>query len=196
MGVRAVSKSGRAAPLSPPERRAAIISATIPLLREQGVGITTRRIAEAAAVAEGTIFSVFPDKETLIAAAVEAALAPGSTVEALESIDRRLSLESRLEQAVTLLQAHFADIWRLFAVVQPLGHSRMPDRDVAYVNFGPVLESVLEPAAASLRVEPSSAARALLAMVFGCSHPIVFVQPMAPADIVALFLTGVRKKNR
>ena len=46
-----------------------IIDAVIPLILEHGVGITSRQIAEAAGVAEGTVFRAFGDKESLIAAA-------------------------------------------------------------------------------------------------------------------------------
>ncbi|HBX79727.1 MAG TPA: TetR/AcrR family transcriptional regulator, partial [Propionibacteriaceae bacterium] len=49
----------RAAPLSPDDRRRALIAATRPLLAEFGPDVSTRRIAEAAGVAEGTIFRVF-----------------------------------------------------------------------------------------------------------------------------------------
>jgi AcrR family transcriptional regulator len=187
----------RATPLSPPERRAAIVAATVPLLREHGVGITTRRIAEAAKVAEGTIFSVFPDKDTLIAAAVEEGLAPGGTVLRLNAIDPALPLEARLAEAVAALQSHFADIWRLLAAVGPGGQPRkMPPRNQAFVHFGPALEVLLEPVTAKLRVTPPSAARALLALTLGCCHPAVVEQPQPAEEIVALFLDGVRKKTR
>lgn len=191
------SKSSRAAPLSAPERRAAIITATIPLLRQHGVDITTRRIAEAACVAEGTIFNVFPDKETLIAAAVDAALAPGATIDHLRSVPAELPLEERLGNAVAALQAHFADIWRLLAAVAPGGQPRrMPERSQAFVDFGPALEAHLEPVARKLRLPPAEAARALLALTLGCSHPAVVKEPPPPDDIVSLFLNGVRKKSR
>ena len=49
----------RAAPLSPDERRRAIVDAVLPLLIEHGRAVTTRQMAEAAGIAEGTIFRVF-----------------------------------------------------------------------------------------------------------------------------------------
>ena len=48
--------------MAPEDRRKAILEALIPLLVEQGGDVTTKEIAEAAGIAEGTIFRVFPDK--------------------------------------------------------------------------------------------------------------------------------------
>ena len=81
------SARSRAAALPPEARRAHIIEATLPLLLEHGATITTRQIAEAAGIAEGTIFRVFPDKESLVAAVVEAAFDTTSVDAALEAID-------------------------------------------------------------------------------------------------------------
>ena len=61
---------GRARPLPPEERRAVLVAATLPLVVKHGAKVTTKQIAEAAGVAEGTIFRVFPDKEALVRAAV------------------------------------------------------------------------------------------------------------------------------
>src|SRR6516164_11766617 len=74
----------RVAALPPDDRRAALIEATIPLLREHGLLVTTRQIADAAGVAEGTIFGVFNDKASLIRAAVIKTLDPGPAVAVIE----------------------------------------------------------------------------------------------------------------
>jgi AcrR family transcriptional regulator len=64
----------RAAALPPEQRRAAIIEAVRPLLAEYGESVTSKQIACAAGIAEGTIFRVFADKDELLDATLDAAL--------------------------------------------------------------------------------------------------------------------------
>src|SRR4051795_10167940 len=94
----------RASALPPEERREALIAATLPLVLEHGTDISTRLIAEAAGVAEGTIFRVFPSKDDLIEAVVSSAFDPSSLVEAIGRVDRSLPLADRLVEAVRLMQ--------------------------------------------------------------------------------------------
>src|SRR3954469_4377092 len=96
--------SGRAAALPPGERREALIAATLPLVLEHGTEVSTRLIAEAAGVAEGTIFRVFPTKDDLIEATIASAFDPSSLVEAIGRIERSLPLADRLVAAVRLMQ--------------------------------------------------------------------------------------------
>ena len=93
----------RAAALPPGQRRAAIIASTVRLLIAHGTAITTRQIAEAACIAEGTIFRVFPDKDSLVVAAIERAFDPAPVEDELQAIDATLPLATRLEQAVAIL---------------------------------------------------------------------------------------------
>ena len=66
----------RAASMSPDDRRKAIVTALVPLIVERGGEVSTREIAQAAGIAEGTIFRVFPDKKSLLLAAAEEAINP------------------------------------------------------------------------------------------------------------------------
>ncbi|MFB8229764.1 TetR/AcrR family transcriptional regulator [Cellulosimicrobium sp. NPDC055967] len=76
----------RARPLSREERRDAIAAATIPLLVQHGAAVTTRQIADAAGVAEGTLFRAFADKDEILHAAVVRSLDPAPAVAAIDCL--------------------------------------------------------------------------------------------------------------
>ena len=71
--------------MSPDDRRRAIVAAVRPLLLEHGDGVSTRLIAEAAGIAEGTIFRVFPDKDALMQAVAADTLDPPDAREVLQA---------------------------------------------------------------------------------------------------------------
>jgi AcrR family transcriptional regulator len=104
------ARSGRAAPLPPDERRLAILKAVMPVVRARGTDVTTRELAEAAEVAEGTLFRVFDDKESLVREAIAAALDPGDFIDELGSIDLGLPVEERLAAVIRAGVARMADL--------------------------------------------------------------------------------------
>jgi len=187
----------RAAALPPEERRASIISATIQLLCEHGTKVTTRQIADAAAVAEGTIFRVFEDKESIVEAAIEAAFDPAPLDLALRSIDRSLPLDERLRLAAGVIQLRVAGIWKLISAVgarKPPASYRTGDRSGAGGHRLPgltALTELIEPDAARLRRDPVASAELFRGLVYGASHPTMVIEPLDPAEIVAMFLHGI-----
>jgi len=187
----------RAAPLPPDERRASIVCATIPLLIEHGAQVTTRQIAEAAGIAEGTIFRVFADKESLVEAAIETAFDPGPLDVALRAVDRSLELEARLCIAAAIVQRRAAAIWQLMAAVgmskPPAGtRSRDGSGDGRHrLGDSTALAELFEPDRDRLRRDPAASAELFRGLIFATSHPALAAQPLDPAEIVSVLLHGI-----
>src|SRR5258705_7418573 len=111
-------KTKRATALPPDERRSMIVAATLPLLVEHGDRVTTKQIAEAAGIAEGTIFRAFGDKDEVISAAIESALDPAPLEAALSAIPADLPFEAGLAAAVVIIQQRVIDLWVLLSSVR------------------------------------------------------------------------------
>jgi AcrR family transcriptional regulator len=185
----------RAAALPPTERRAEIVAATLPLLLAHGASVTTRQIAEAAGIAEGTIFRVFPDKESLIGAVVESAFDTQAVDAALAAIDPDLELEARLIAAVEILRRRFADILQLRTAVEMMqlagAMQAIADRRQAPDLRG--LAALFERDRDRLRRDPLEAAHLLRGLTIAGTHPaLILDEPLSSAEIVSLFLDGVR----
>ncbi|WP_437675302.1 TetR/AcrR family transcriptional regulator [Sorangium sp. So ce131] len=193
--------SRRAPPLPPEARRASIIAATIPLLRLYGRNVTTAQIAMAAGTAEGTLFRVFPDKESLIQAAIATLFDPTPTLRELESIDVAAPLRERLIQAVEILQRRVEGIWQLMSMLGMSMPPRRPESECAQKprqdeQLYQQLERLFEASRDELRCDPAYAARVLRMMSFAGAHPrITDGMPLTAAEVVAILLDGIRRRS-
>jgi AcrR family transcriptional regulator len=194
MSTAATETRARASAMPPDERRAAIVSATVPLLLEHGSAVSTRQIAEAAGIAEGTIFRVFPDKQAVIAASVEAVFESTWFEKQVEAIDRDQPMEAQLVEAARLLQRRFSVIWHLLPVAREVGVLQPAQRRPLGV---PALTELIAPYADQLRVEPETAARRLRSLALATSNPGFEPDGPVPAEeLVALLLDGLRRPSK
>jgi AcrR family transcriptional regulator len=193
------TKQRRAEPLPRADRRREIVEAVIPLLVERGASVTTRQMAEAAGIAEGTIFGVFADKKAVIHEAVKVSMDPDPVCAALAAISPTGPLERQLSEGARILLDHFGRVTVLVGVLRTMptataGPSPEARRFVARSQAAVLsaLTDLLGRHADRLRIEPARAAVALQGLLFARLQPM-----MAPAEkltideIVAILLNGI-----
>jgi AcrR family transcriptional regulator len=184
--------------MPPDERRAALIAATEPLLEQFGREVSTRQIAEAANVAEGTIFRAFPTKEALIDAVLNDVFDVQHTCDELAEIDLGGDVEERLVTAVGLLQARLQRVFALFHSMRlsppikqdPSSFRARQRTDNEQLNSA--IAALLEPDRDRLRFNPVEAANAVRTVTFALTHPIIGEDRFTePERIVNLVLHGI-----
>src|SRR3954470_3130204 len=186
----------RAKPLSPEERRDRLVDATLSLLREHGRAVTTRQIAEAAGVAEGTIFRVVESKEELVELAITRAFEPRALADRILEIDPDQPLEARLLTLTAILQQRFRATFELMkkvGMVRPADHVHdSPEAVAVRERMQALLEAVVGADAARLTVPPGEFVHRLRLLTFAGSHPhISDGQLLTPEQIVDTILHGL-----
>jgi AcrR family transcriptional regulator len=186
----------RARPMPADERRAAILAAARPLVLEHGRAATTKLIAEAAGVAEGTIFRVFPTKDELFDAVVDEEFDPEPFLERVRQIDLDQPLEARLVEAVSVLQRRFVGIFRMLIALgapRPPARIRAPELRRKLANEG--LIRLIEPDADRFRVPAEDVVHLIRLLTFSGSHPHISDQRTLTAEeIVDVVLHGTLAK--
>lgn len=109
--------------MSAEERRAEIVRATVPLVSEHGAKVTTRQIAEAAGIAEGTVFRVFTDKDELVGACVAEVFRTDVIAARVRETTPDTPLEEQLVEAGLLLAEHFSRLGDLMHALAASGYN-------------------------------------------------------------------------
>jgi AcrR family transcriptional regulator len=182
--------------MAPDERRRSILDATVPLLMEHGAEVTTRQIADAAGIAEGTVFRVFADKQDLIDAAVARFMDPAVTIEALAAIDTQLDVEAKVRALVDIMLTRFSGVVGIMTALglrQPVGVIKSPEqRDYAKA----VAHNLFDRERDHLRMDPSAAVRVIRHLCFAATFPSMAGETTTtPEEIVEIVLHGITTKE-
>lgn len=205
----------RAPAMSSDDRRAAIIEATLPLLAEHGTKVTTSQIAQAAGIAEGTVFRVFRDKQELIDQCLQRALDPTEGLAAIRGISHELTLTVRLRVVAANMAHRMSQIGALMHALSATGyrmeqvhdHKRHGDREQWIRDTTAALVELIGPDAEVLRLPPERVAQIFLGVVFssqfagpmrGCGaapDPDTADETHAMNELIDVFLHGVLRES-
>ena len=183
--------------MSADDRRTALVDATLPLLLEHGRAVTSRQIAEAAGVAEGTIFRVFDSKEELVTAALDHAFDPEPFLADLRRIEVGQPLRHVVADLVSVLQTRFRGIFELMTAVGMVGpptarkHSAHHREEATRIMIG-----LLTPYADELSAPVEHFVHVTRLLTFAGSHPHVCDGRLLTTDeILTTVLDGLRSRD-
>jgi AcrR family transcriptional regulator len=186
------------------ERRASIIEATLPLLRDRGRAVSTKEISKAAGIAEGTIFRVFETKDELIGACIHQAFETGRLRRELHAIDLDQPLAQRLTAAVEIMQAHLQGVFALMMTLHATGHPmerpRMAeqhrlDRQRSVAELDRDFEALIAPDCDLLRVPPDRIVGYLRMLTLASVHPFLEGRTTTASELVDIVLEGALRRS-
>ncbi|MFJ2894050.1 TetR/AcrR family transcriptional regulator [Streptomyces sp. NPDC087218] len=186
-------------------RREMIVRAALPLVIEHGSAVTTRQVARAAGIGEGTIFRVFADKDELLDACVAEALSPDNTLDELARVSLEQPLAARLAEAASALHAHLDRVGAVIGALhatggrgrsgRAAGSGTPPDREAGSRQVREAVAELFGPERELLRLSPERAATVFLGLLtvgFGREDP---AQQTETGDLVDIFLHGALSRQ-
>lgn len=191
----------RARPLPPAERRASLIAATRQLILDHGPDVTTRQVAEAAKVAEGTLFRVFPTRRDLIAATI----ADHLSSERLADIFAATPTTTTVDETTEVCLSTAADYVTTFGRFIPRPHQAGDQDEIRFrimelwearvCDIANWMRDRLAPHETQLTIPVKDFVHLVITLAMGYAHGRSPDTTLNPAALARLALDGARRKD-
>lgn len=187
--------------MTPDERRCMLVEATLPLLARHGLKVTSKQIAEAAGVAEGTVFKAFGDKDNLVRAALSRGLDAEPILAELAAVDMGRPVRERVHLVTDILRRRFIAVFELMLAVGIQGPPAEAQRhcEGAHAQHARILtevQRILAPDAGEFRLPLPEVVRIMRLLTFAGSHPLVTDGHLLSVDeITAVLLDGMLRTD-
>lgn len=191
----------RAQPLPPAERRASLIAATRQLILDHGPDVTTRQVAEAAKVAEGTLFRVFPTRRDLIATTI----ADHLSSERLADIFAATLTTTTVDETTEVCLSTAADYVTTFGRFIPRPHQSGDQDEIRFrimelwearvCDIATWMRDRLAPHETQLTIPVKDFAHLVITLAMGYAHGRSPDTTLNPAALARLALDGARRKD-
>lgn len=179
--------------MSQDDRRAQILDAVVPVVLERGLAVTSKQLAEAAGVAEGTLYKSFGDKESLLRALVAREGRRGDDATAwLQSGGADGATLHELVEGIAI--RGIAQYGRQFRLFQMLGALMQHPTGEELAEWERMLDpwiAALAERGDELGLAPDRAASILRMLVVAASHEGGWGVAMPADDVCRVFLHGV-----
>ncbi len=190
----------RAPALSVDERRDMILDAAVPLIIEHGQNVTTKQIADAAGIAEGTVFRAFADKQELVTAVFARFMDPEPFRRAVRAIDAAAPLEDKVRQIVVLLRERFTGVVGIMHALGGPDRAKLKGghdgRHGPRVEMATAVAGVLETESARLRIDAPTAAHLIRLIVFASEFPSLSeAKRLTTDELVDFILRGIARED-
>jgi AcrR family transcriptional regulator len=161
-------------------------------------------MADAANIAEGTIFRVFPDKTSVIHDAIKASMDPVRIEQAIAAIPPEAPLTDQLEAAARILVERSERVAALIGVLHASGshadghpsgaRQHVLDANTAILS---ALTRLFDQNRDGIRVDPYQAAIAFRGFVFAMAHPLVSSdEKPSLQESVEVLMNGIASPKR
>lgn len=187
--------------MAPNLRQQAIIEAVTPLLLERGSEATSRELAQAAGIAEGTLFRAFESKDELIHAVLVAYVDVERLTRRMQDVSASAQLEETLEHIIAVLTEHIRGIFAISSALKasPRHAGRPPyhhERSTIIQQITSAIESTLRPFAAELEVGTYQAARFVRGVCFSATfaHDEEAEPALTPSELAGLVVHGITRR--